>query len=90
MGFKAAECVYTRSEGDEECIVCLYVDDMLIASRKKTVIASVKAGMEVKFKIKDLGQVRDILGIKIDYNMEYKTLRISQQAYTESIIKKFG
>ncbi|GMF36317.1 unnamed protein product [Phytophthora fragariaefolia] len=46
MGFKPADadpCVYTRGEGEEECIVCLYVDDMPIASRQKTVIASVKA-----------------------------------------------
>ncbi|GMF32142.1 unnamed protein product [Phytophthora lilii] len=37
MGFKAADadpCVYTRGESDEECIVWLYVDDMLIASQE--------------------------------------------------------
>ncbi|GMF17006.1 unnamed protein product [Phytophthora lilii] len=93
MGFKAADadpCVYTRREGDEECIVCLYVDDMLIASREEAVITSVKAGIAEKFKIKDLGQARYILGIEIDYDMENKMLRISQQAYTKSIIKKFG
>ncbi|OWY93524.1 Integrase, catalytic core protein, partial [Phytophthora megakarya] len=93
MGFKAADadpCVYTRGEGDDECIVCLYVDDMLIASRDKDVIASVKAGIAEKFRIKDLGRARFILGIEIDYDMDGKTLGISQRAYTESIIKKFG
>ncbi|GMF30480.1 unnamed protein product [Phytophthora lilii] len=93
MVFKAADadpCVYTRCEGDEECIVCVYVDDMLIASREEAVITSVKAGIAEKFKIKDLGQARYILGIEIDYDMENKLLRSSQQAYTESIIKKFG
>ncbi|GMF64131.1 unnamed protein product [Phytophthora fragariaefolia] len=93
MGFKPADadpCVYTRGEGEEECIVCLYVDDMLIASRQKTVIASVKAGIAEKFRIKDLGKARFILGIEIDYDMERRTLGISQKAYTESIIKKFG
>jgi hypothetical protein len=93
MGFKPADadpCVYTRGEGDDECIVCLYVDDMLIASRDKTVIASVKAGIAEKFQIKDLGRARFILGIEIDYDMERRTLSISQQAYSEAIIKKFG
>jgi len=93
MGFKAADtdpCVYTRGEGDDECVVCLYVDDMLIASRKKNVIASVKAGIAQKFRIKDLGRARFILGIAIDYKMENKTLSINQRAYTQSIIKKFG
>ncbi|KAE8992242.1 Retrovirus-related Pol polyprotein from transposon TNT 1-94 [Phytophthora rubi] len=93
MGFEPADanpCVYTRGEGDDECIVCLYVDDMLIASRQKAVIASVKAGIAENFRIKDLGRARFILGIEIDYDMERRTLGISQKAYTESIIKKFG
>ncbi|OWZ05706.1 polyprotein, partial [Phytophthora megakarya] len=93
MCFKTADadpCVYTRGEGDDECIVCLYVDDMLIASRDNDVIASVKAGIAGKFRIKDLGRARFILGIEIDYDMDGKTLGISQRAYTEPIIKKFG
>ncbi|POM72955.1 Integrase catalytic core protein [Phytophthora palmivora] len=93
MAFKAADadpCVYTRGEGDSECIVCLYVDDMLIASREKDIIASVKAGIAEKFRIKDLGRARFILGIEIDYDMERKALTISQRAYTESIINRFG
>ncbi|KAE8889209.1 Retrovirus-related Pol polyprotein from transposon TNT 1-94 [Phytophthora fragariae] len=93
MGFKPADadpCVYTRGEGEDECIVCLYVDDMLVASRQKAVITSVKAGIAEKFRIKDLGRARFILGIEIDYDMERRTLGISQKAYTESIIKKFG
>ncbi|GMF42868.1 unnamed protein product [Phytophthora fragariaefolia] len=76
--------------GEEECIVCLYVDDMLIASRQKTVIASVKAGIAEKFRIKDLGKARFILGFEIDCDMERRPLGISQKAYTESTIKNFG
>ncbi|POM59448.1 mitochondrial protein [Phytophthora palmivora] len=77
-------------EGDDECIVCLYVDDMLIASREKDIIASVKAGIAEKFRIKDLGRARFVLGIEIDNDIERKALTISQRAYTESIINRFG
>jgi hypothetical protein len=90
MGFMPADadpCLYTRCEGDDECIVCLYVDDMLIASRDKTVIASVKAGISQKFRIKDLGRARFVLGIEIDYDMERRTLSICQQAYAEAIVR---
>ncbi|GMF58098.1 unnamed protein product [Phytophthora fragariaefolia] len=72
------------------CVVCLYVDDMLIAARDQDVIISVKAQIAEKFKIKELGQARYILGIEIDYNMKDKTLGICQRAYTEAVIKKFG
>ncbi|GMF47141.1 unnamed protein product [Phytophthora fragariaefolia] len=93
MGFKPADadpCVYTRGNGDEECIVCLYVDDMLIASRDKTMIALVKAEIAENFKINDLGRAHFILGIEIDYDLVRKALTISQQAFTEAIIKRFG
>ncbi|KAF4144728.1 hypothetical protein GN958_ATG06082, partial [Phytophthora infestans] len=49
-----------------------------------------KAGIAENFKIKDLGRARFIQGILLDYTMEYNTLLISQQVYTESIIKRFG
>ncbi|KAG3075197.1 hypothetical protein PI125_g21784 [Phytophthora idaei] len=53
---------------------------MLIAAKDKAIIASVKAGIAEKFKIKDLGRARFIIDIKIDYDIEYRTLRISQKA----------
>ncbi|POM78168.1 Integrase catalytic core protein [Phytophthora palmivora] len=93
MRFKAADAnppVYTRGEDDRECIVCLYVDDMLITSRERDIIASMKAGIAEKFRIKDLGLARFILGIEINCDMERKALTISQRAYTESIINRFG
>ncbi|POM70699.1 Polyprotein [Phytophthora palmivora] len=91
IGFKAADaepCIYTRDKGDDECTVSLYVDDMLIASCEKDIIASVKAGIAEKFRIKDLGRARFILDIKIDYDMEQRALAICQRAYTESIINR--
>ncbi|GMF23820.1 unnamed protein product [Phytophthora fragariaefolia] len=93
MGFKpikADSCVYTRDDTEQRCVVCLYVDDRLIASRDQDLIASVKAQIAEKFKIKELGQAGYILGIEIDYNMEDRTLEICQRAYTEAVIKKFG
>ncbi|GMF50089.1 unnamed protein product [Phytophthora fragariaefolia] len=93
MGFmpaKADPCVYTRDDNNQRCVVCLYVDDLLIASRDQDVIISVKAQIAEKFKIKELEQARYILGIEIDYNMEDKTLGICQRTYTEGVIKKFG
>ncbi|KAG3166077.1 hypothetical protein PC128_g19801 [Phytophthora cactorum] len=69
---------------------CVYLGDVPIAAKAKTIIASVKAAIAEKFKIKDLGRAHFILGIMIDYDIECRALRISQNAYAESIIKKFG
>ncbi|KAG3014047.1 hypothetical protein PC123_g19392 [Phytophthora cactorum] len=53
---------------------------MLITGKDKAIIASVKAGIAEKFKIKDLGRARFIIGVKIDYDITCRTLRISQKA----------
>ncbi|GMF42235.1 unnamed protein product [Phytophthora fragariaefolia] len=85
MGFKSNEvdpCVYTRDDNEQRYVVCLYVDDMLIASRVQDVIISVKAQIAEKLKIKELGHARFILGVEIDYNMEDRKLGICQQLVT--------
>ncbi|GMF53504.1 unnamed protein product [Phytophthora fragariaefolia] len=51
-------------------VAMAYHDDMLIATRQKTVIAPVKAGIVEKFIIKDLGKAHFVLGIEIDYDIE--------------------
>ncbi|GMF63133.1 unnamed protein product [Phytophthora fragariaefolia] len=68
MGFKPTKtdpCLYTRDDNDQRCVVCLYVDDMLIAARDQDVIISVKEQIAEKFKIKELGQARYILELKL-------------------------
>ncbi|OWZ18071.1 polyprotein [Phytophthora megakarya] len=93
MGFKTVDadsCVYTQCEGDDKCVVCLYLYDMLIASRDKGVITSVKAGIAERLRINDLGRASFILGIAFDYDINDKTLGISRRAYTESVIKNIG
>ncbi|RAW24370.1 hypothetical protein PC110_g19204 [Phytophthora cactorum] len=49
-----------------------------------------KARIAKTFKINDLGRARFTLGIQNDYDIECRALRISQKAYAESNIMKFG
>ena len=49
-------------------LVCLYVDDMLILSNTMNVIIETKRFLSFTFKMKYLGQVDTILGIKVKKN----------------------
>ena len=72
---------YTRSEYDH-CvyfkklnngifiILVLYVDDILLASKRITNINKLKVQMARTFDMKDLGATRKILGIEIFRDME--------------------
>ena len=43
-----------------------------------------------KFKMTDLGDVSLVLGMQITRDREKKTLTISREEYTKSILERFG
>jgi len=44
----------------------LYVDDTLIASKSKSAIDKLKKDLFFEFKMKDLGEAKKVLGMKIE------------------------
>ena len=61
----ADKCLYSKTYGDYLVIVCLYVNGMLILSDDMKGITETKRFLFSTFKMKDLGEVDTILGIKI-------------------------
>jgi hypothetical protein len=72
-----------------EIIVTVYVNDILIIGKNKAVINLFKKSLSAHFKIKNLGETVDYLGIKIKQNASDETITLSQKAYIKSIIRKF-
>ncbi|KAH9698403.1 hypothetical protein KPL71_024000 [Citrus sinensis] len=63
---KFDHCVYFRKLQERSFIyLLLYVDDMLIASKNKDEIEKLKTQLNQEFEIKDLGEVKKILGMEI-------------------------
>lgn len=58
-------CVYLKLSGIEYVIICLYVDNMFIFGTNIDVINNTKLLLLSHFKMKDLGEVDVILGVKI-------------------------
>jgi hypothetical protein len=56
-------CVYIKFVDGSPIYFLLYVDDMLIATKRKIDIANLKAQLSSKFEMKDLGAAKKILGI---------------------------
>lgn len=83
-------CVFVGKIHDETVIVVVYVDDLLIASRNLKALKTVKSKMSEKFKMKDLGQVTEILGMRVEREGATGNIHISQEAYVKKIIEKFG
>ena len=59
-------CVnFKRLDDDRYIILCLYVDDMLVAGSNMDHIKGLKEQLAHAFAIKDLGAAKQILGMKI-------------------------
>ena len=60
-------CVYyNKLPGGEYIYLLSYVNDMLIASKSKSVIDKLKKDLSFKFEMKDLGEAKKVLDMKIE------------------------
>ncbi|RVW58052.1 Retrovirus-related Pol polyprotein from transposon TNT 1-94 [Vitis vinifera] len=74
--------------GNENKVLCLYVDDTLILSDDMKGIIETKRFLSSTFKMKDLGEVDTILGIKVKRNSGGYAL--NQTHYIEKVVSKFS
>ncbi|XP_050493807.1 multidrug resistance protein homolog 49-like, partial [Bombus huntii] len=92
LGFKKNNielCLYTYGEGENVVYLLIYVDDLLICSKNKGKIQSVKRLLTDKFEMKDLGEVKEYLGINIEYDYLKNEMGLSQKKYIESLANKY-
>ena len=92
LGFtrcKSEPCVYVKKDYNNNviCILAIYVDDILIAGRNKT-INKIKEDIKSKFELSDVGLVDFIIGIKfIKCNNDYL---LHQSQYVDKILNEFN
>ena len=70
-------------------IVAVYVDDMPVLGRDRQEIEKFKSMVSKKFKVKDLGILKKIVGINIEYLRDGSML-IHQKNYIDKIVSKFN
>lgn len=83
-------CIYFQKLEDGSYIyLLLYVDDMLIAAKKKEKIQELKSLLSKEFEMKDLGEAKKILGMEIKRDRVKGTLEISQGDYLKKVLHTF-
>ena len=71
-------CVYfKRLDDDIYIILCLYVDNMLVAGSNMDHIKGLKCQLAHAFSMKDLGAEKQILGMNISRDRKNRTLMLS-------------
>eukprot|EP00952_Eustigmatos_sp_NYUAD-ZCMA_P013142 52409-Eustigmatos_ZCMA.PRE.1 len=85
--------MYVKGSPDVEggmLVVALYVDDLLIAGPQRATVDHFKRAIADRFKMKDLGPVKWLLGMEIRRDRSKRTLEIVQTAYIDQVLERFG
>jgi hypothetical protein len=92
-GFKSSDadhCVYVLIVNGSIIVVILYVDDVIIAGDNQAVVDHFKDAIACRFKMKDLGALRWVLGMEVIRDVIKGTIQIKQTAYVDKILARFG
>lgn len=85
---KLEPCLYSKRINKEQIFVTVFVDDFFIFSNSITMTDRLKKDLMLNFKIKDLGQVKNCLGMRVRM---YKdgSISLDQEQFVDNILKKF-
>ena len=84
-------CVYFKRLDDGSYIIlCLYVDDMLVARSNMDHMKGLKCQLAHAFAMTDMGAAKQILGMKIYKDRKNRTLTLSQVDYVEKVLQHFS
>ena len=86
----ADSCVRYKRVAGEHTITDNYNDDVLGASSTLEGSEVAKRELGSKFEIKDMGELNYILGVRVDKNPHARDIYLSQRAYLERMLERFG
>jgi hypothetical protein len=81
--------VLKNDQGQPIAFLLAYVDDLIIATRTTEEADSLVSAISKYWKITDLGQATQVLGIHLQYDIDLCQIRLSQTAYIESVCRRF-
>lgn len=83
------KCLYMLRNKEHVCYVLIHVDDLLVSSSSDVLINKVFAVLSNNFELKDLGDVKQYLGISIERDVNGH-FSIDQTSYIEKIVTEVG
>lgn len=81
-------CVYVSKNG--KIIIILYVDDILIFGEELEEVRWVKNELSKHFKMKDLNEVSNFLGLDIHFDAAVGRMTLSQESYIDKVLRRFS
>lgn len=83
-------CLHFKIEGRRMIFVTIYVDDFLLFSNDQALKKKLKEFLNYYFKMKDLGEAKLCLGLRITRDRSNGRLYLDQRQYLEDILDRFN
>lgn len=83
-------CLYVRSSNGTLTYLVLYVDDILLSGSCSQTIDLITKRLQNEFELKDLGKLKQYMGMNIEIDEQSGVLTIDQSRYIEKLIAKFN
>lgn len=71
-------------------MVSFYVDDFLLASKSRKSVEWIKEKLNNEYNVKDLGEVKTIIGWQVTRDLEAKKLKIDKSAFIQDLVDEEG
>lgn len=86
---KADSCIYYQFANGKRIVVAIYVDAILVATEDLRTMNETKKLLAMKFKMRDLGEIKNFVGMKIERDRPQGKLWIDQSTYIKHLLEKF-
>lgn len=87
---KCEPCVYVKKSNSNLTIVALYVDDFYVYTTDKSSINELHALLQKEFNVKNLGPIKNCLGMQVIRDMSKGTLMLNQSQYIRTLLVRYG
>lgn len=90
LGYCATADPSVFRNAQTDVIIALYVDDLLIFSADLDALKELKAQLKKIYSMKDLGEARFCLGVRITRNRAERTIMLDQKQYTIDLLARYS
>jgi len=88
---KVDPCLYTWSHPVHGLVyILVYVDDLIVAGKSLDGVQAVKNLVSATFDVRDMGEVKDFIGMKVMRDREAKMLTLSSPGHVIALLEAFG